>query len=207
MGSLPDADLKPEARGSDPERMAEFGTHTDDDLQHLDVKLKQLKNEFEQYFLGSRQREPHLLRNEVNKMVTHYANVHIRNTALRFKFNNLRARYFSLKRHWDLTLRKIEEGRYERHLFKARIRERGGPAPPERPQATGRTGQDDLFESYRSAREACGQGTAGLTPDMLQQLVARQESVIREKYGCGSVRFRVVVEDGKAKLKARPVRD
>jgi hypothetical protein len=188
--------------------MAEFGTHTEEDLPILDAKLKQLRNEYEQYFLGSRKREPHMLRLEVNRMVTHYANVRIQNTAQRFKYNNLRARYSSLKRHWDLTLRKIEEGRYERHLFKARIHENERLARPDPPpaKAVRAAGGADLFESYRSAREACGQGTEGLTQDKLQSLVARQEFQIREKFGCRSVQFRVVVEDGKAKLKARPVR-
>jgi hypothetical protein len=37
-------------------------------------------------------------------------------------------------------------------------------------------------------------------------MLKTQEAAIREKYGCQSVRFRVVVEAGKTKLKASPVR-
>ena len=130
--------LKGRLRGSDPRPVAEFGTNIDDDLQLLDVKLKQLRLDFEQYFLGSRPREPSLLRGEVQKMVAYYANVPIQNTALRFRFNNLRARFFIFRRHWDETLRKIENGTYERHLFKAELHEReragrhkkGGEASP-----------------------------------------------------------------------------
>lgn len=190
--------------------MAEFGTHVDEDLQQLDIKLKQLKNEYEQYFLGSRKREPNQLRGEVNRMFNYYSNVPIQNTGLRFKFNNLRARFFSFRRHWDATLRKIEEGRYERHLFKADLRERSAaPTRPGRGSPEADPGTDEprgeLFESYRAARQACGQDTKGLTPDKLEQLLARQEASIRKRYGCDGVRFRVVVEDGKAKLKAKPV--
>ena len=45
--------------------MAQFGQDTEADLQLLDVKIKQARNEYEQYFLGTRPREPQVLRGEV----------------------------------------------------------------------------------------------------------------------------------------------
>jgi hypothetical protein len=189
--------------------MAQFGTDVVDDLQQLDVKLKMLKNEYEQYFMGTRQREPFLLRGEVQKMVAYYANVPIRNTGYRFKFNNLRARFFAFRRHWDRILREIEEGRYERHLFKANLRERERvertrSRPPD--AASEKQGGEDVFESYLSARQACGQGTAGITREKLDALMEKQSARLRAKSGCQDVKFRVVVEKGKAKLKVSPVR-
>jgi len=187
--------------------MAQFGTHVDEDLQLIDVRLKQLRNEYEQYFLGSRKREPQQLRGEVNKMVNYYTNVTIQNTGYRFKFNNLRSRYFSLRRHWDLTCRKIEEGRYERHLFKARIHEQGRDAgAPAQGSVPGQEPGSDLFDSYVAARQATGQGAEGLTKDKLEALLQKQQAQICKQYGVAKVNFRVVVEEGKAKLKATPVR-
>jgi hypothetical protein len=183
--------------------MAEFGSEVVEDLQLMDIKLKQLKNEYEQYFLGSRQREPGMLRSEVQKMFAIYSNRPIQNTGNRFKFNNLRARFYAFRRHWDATLRKIEDGSYERHVFKANLRVKeerplaSGASKPEQSPAQG------LFDAYISAREACGQGTSGITPDGITKLLKQQEEKIRAKLGCESVRFRVVVEDGRAKLKAR----
>ena len=189
--------------------MAQFGTDVVADLEQLDVKLKMLKNEYEQYFMGSRKREPFLLRGEVQKMVAYYANVPIRNTGYRFKFNNLRARFFAFRRHWDRILREIEEGRYERHLFQAKLHER------EREERTRSRGSgpaeakaepEDVFENYLAARQACGQGTAGITREKLDALMEKQSARLRAKSGCQDVRFRVVVEGGKAKLKVSPVR-
>jgi len=184
--------------------MAQFGTNIEEDLQLIDIKLKQLKNEYEQYFLGTRKREPHMLRTEVNKMVTLYINLSIKNTGYRFKFNNLRARFFTFRRHWDETCRKIDEGRYERHIFKANLKERGsGGAEKPAPRTPGRAvSKDDIFESYVSAREACGQATQGITREKLAGLLKKQEAAIRSRFDCEGVRFRVVVEDGEAKLKA-----
>jgi hypothetical protein len=194
--------------------MAEFGANVDEDLQVLDAKVKQLRLDYEQYFLGSRPRVPSQLRGEVQKMISYYANVPIQNTALRFRFNNLRARYFSFRRHWDDTVRKIEDGSYERNVFKANLHEReraarrgaakaaaGGAAGP-LPAAPGPEG---LFGDYVAARERCGLG-GGVTAEQFERQLRSQEAAIREKTGCQAVRFRVVVEDGKAKLKATPVR-
>ena len=184
--------------------MAEFGTDTVEDLQLMDIKLKQLKNEYEQYFLGSRQREPSMLRAEVQKMFAIYSNRPIQNTGNRFKFNNLRARFYAFRRHWDATLRKIEDGSYERHVFKANLRVKE-PAPTPKAASKGgeAKGSSDLYEAYVSAREACGQATQGITQEGITKLLRQQEQQIRAKLGCEKVRFRVVVEDGKAKLKAR----
>jgi hypothetical protein len=193
--------------------MAELGADTETDLQMLDVKLKQLRMEYEQYFLGARKREPQLLRGEVNKVVAYYANAPIRNTALRFLFNNLRARYFTHKRLWDDTCRKIEDGSYQRHLFQAELHEKeraqkrkgrgaGAAAAPAAPAG----GEDALFAEYTGARDSTGQGNAGLTRDKFAALLRQQEEAIRAKFGAAKVKFRVVVEEGRAKLKATPVK-
>lgn len=186
-----------------------------DDLVVLDNKIKQLKFEYEQYFMGGRPREPVMLRGDVQKLVARYANVGIPNTALRFKFNNLCARYYALRRHWDSVLKQIEEGTYKPHLFKAKLheRERGvqgeAPAPAAASaRAAGETteGGTDLFEAYCKARRSCGDDPSGLSREKLDQLVARQRAEIQKRYGCQEVRFRVVVEAGKAKLKATPIK-
>jgi hypothetical protein len=186
-----------------------------EDLVVLENKIKQLKFEYEQYFMGGRPREPVMLRGDVQKIVTRYSNTGIQNTALRFKFNNLCARYYALRRQWDTILKQIEEGTYKPHLFKAKLHERergvddapgGVPAPPARGRDETTAGGTDLFEAYCSARRQCGDDPAGLSREKLDQLVAQQRAAIQKKFGCDEVRFRVVVEAGKAKLKATPVK-
>jgi hypothetical protein len=186
--------------------MSQLGTDLEEDLQLLEIKIKQLRFEYEQYFLGNRNRGPQQLRGEVQKLIALWGNLPIQNTRHRFRFNNLRARFFSFKRRWDEVSRKIEEGTYERDVFRANLKERERSARTRRESPQGReAGDDELFEAYRSAREACGQDTASLSRDKLAQLLAKQEAALKDKLGC-DVRFRVVVEDGRAKLKASPVR-
>jgi len=177
----------------------------DEELKILDVRLKQLRLDYEHYFLGTRPREPIAARREVEKKFVVLSNNPIQNTAARFRFNSLNSRYQAFKRKWNATLREIEAGTYRRHVFKAKLHDRqarpsASPATPPGPS------NDALFDAYVEAAASCGQNVAGLSRERLAAVVAKQESQIRERVGCEKVSFRVVVQDGKVKLKASTAR-
>jgi hypothetical protein len=178
----------------------------DEDLKILDFKLNQLKREYEQYFLGTRPREPVQVAGEVRKIIARLSNNAIQNTGLKFKFSSICSRYQAFNRQWQDTLRKIDQGTYERHRFKAKLHGQGavaldaGDAPAESKGA--KLDDPSIYNAYIEARQACGQGVANLSPAKLQAVLRKQEQSLRSRYGDTEVRFRVVVEEGKAKLKA-----
>jgi hypothetical protein len=194
--------------------MAEMGINIDDDLHTMDVKIKTLRRDYEHYFCGNRQREPQQQRQEVERMLRLWSNKHIQNTAARFHFNNLNSRYFAFRQNWDRTLREIERGTYKRHLFKAdlhdREREERGSAegshrndnPADRSKA-----EKETIASYLDTRMACGESVKGLSETKVKAFLEKQRSTLKEKLKCKDVDFRVEVVNGKAKLKATPVRD
>jgi hypothetical protein len=147
-----------------------------------------------------------MLRAEVQKTVIRYCNTRITNTALRFKFNSLNGRYQAFKRQWDNVLRQIEAGTYRRHVFKADLRDRERGLAPDAKPGSPRSGSpkpaQDIFETYRDAMIATGQNASGLTRAKLQKAIDKQEAALKKKLGCERVDFRVVVQDGKVKLKA-----
>jgi hypothetical protein len=173
----------------------------EEDLKVLDAKLNQLKREYDQYFLGTRPREPALLAAEVRKIIAMLSNNAFRNTALKFRFSSTCSRYQAFNRRWQETLRKIERGTYERHRFKADLHEREAvelrPAPEEL-----RADDPGIYTAYVEARKACGQDVKNLSPAKLQAVLREQEKSLRARYGDATIRFRVLVEGGKAKLKA-----
>jgi hypothetical protein len=186
----------------------------EEDLRDLDRKLKQLKLDYEQYFLGSRPREPVMLRGDVQKTITLFTATPIQNTGLRFRFNSICSRFQAFKRQWDDTLRQIEAGTYKRHRFKADLHEKQRLERAQRQLdaeaaggSPGKGGGSSLFDDYRSARETTGQGTAGLTQQKLDKVIEKQTAQLRQRFGDeAKFRFRVVVEDGKAKLKASRIK-
>ncbi len=173
---------------------------TEEDLRVLETKIKQLKLDYERYFLGTRPREPVMARGEVEKLILIYSNMAIQNTALRFKFSSINSRYQDFKSQWSDILRKIDEGTYSRHRFKADLHARERAVmDPRAPQASA---GDSLFAEYRDARLACGQNVKSLSHQKFEKLIDKQRKALRERYGDASFRFRVVVEQGKVKLKA-----
>lgn len=193
----------------------------DEELKLLEIKLNQLKLDYEKYFLGTRPTEPAQLRSEVQKTVIKMSNTRITNSAIRFKFNSLNGRYQAFKRQWDTVLRQIEAGTYKRHVFKANLHDRerghapdangkgalgGAPTPTavdaQTADRTGPGAAGDLFETYRSAMQAAGQDTSSLSRAKLDAVLAKQEAALRKQLGCAKVSFKVVVQDGKVKLKA-----
>ena len=176
----------------------------DEDLKILDSKLNQLKREYEQYFLGSRPREPVLLAGEVRRLIAIQTNNPFPNTALKFKFSSICSRYQALNRQWQETLRKIEQGTYRRHRFKADLHEREAIEARQSTAAPDGARADDpsVYTAYVEARQACGQDVKNLSPAKLRAILGKQEKSLRARYGDAEIRFRVVVEDGKAKLKA-----
>ena len=184
----------------------------EEEMQLLEIKIRQLALDYEKYFLGNRPTEPNMLRSEVQKTVLRFSNTRITNTALRFKFNNVNGRFQAFKRRWDLTLRQIDAGTYERHVFKADLhdRERGigvgaGAEVPARVNAGKRSkaaGFGELFETYRDALMATGQDVSKISPAKLKAAIRKQEAAVKKKLGCDRVDFKVVVQDGKVRLKA-----
>jgi hypothetical protein len=171
---------------------------TAEELELLGRKVTQLKLAYDQYFLGSRPREPVMLRDEVRKLVLTYTNESLKNTAMRFKFSSICSRYQAFKRQWMDTLRKIENGEYSRHQFKSNLHRSGKPEMESAPQAP--QNRDEVYAAFVEARQACGQSVEKLTAEKLKTVLDKQEGALRERFGECTVRFKVVVEDGKAKL-------
>ena len=135
----------------------------EEEIKLHEIKMNQLRMDYEKYFLGTRPTEPAMLRSDVHKLVFVFSNTRLTNTALRFKFNSLNGRYQAFKRRWDDTLRQIDAGTYKRHVFKANLheRERGigvdAPASAKINKSPGASGIGELFETYRDALMATGQ--------------------------------------------------
>jgi hypothetical protein len=62
-----------------------------------------------------------------------------------------------------------------------------------------------LFDEYAAARQATGEGSEGLTFDGFVSKLRQNETVLRAKYQCRAVRFKVVTKDGRVTLKPVPI--
>ena len=63
-----------------------------------------------------------------------------------------------------------------------------------------------VFSDFLRTRGECGEIATGLTFERFAQKLASNKATLVAKYSCRTVRFQVYVKDGKAALKATPVR-
>ncbi|MBI1921138.1 MAG: hypothetical protein HYS23_08670 [Geobacter sp.] len=179
-----------------------------EEIELLDIKLRDLITRYEQYFLGMEKREPLKLHSEVEKLARRYAGASIINTMVKFKYASLVSRFNSYNQYWERIKRLIDEGKYSRERFKMELheRERGeqkttSAAPP---PVSSPSELDQLYQDFIAARRACHLPADNISIDLIRSTIEKNKDLIRSKYQCRDVEFRVVVEDGTPKIKARP---
>src|SRR5688572_24520798 len=88
-------------------------------LDELDTRVDRLRALYEQYFVGIEKLEPHVQKKDVERRLYALRKLQIRNTALRFRFQNLVQRYTTYLTYWQRVCRQIEEGTFKRDLVRA----------------------------------------------------------------------------------------
>lgn len=66
---------------------------------------------------------------------------------------------------------------------------------------------EQVFQEFLRLRSECGESTAGLTLEKFAAKLRNNRAQLMEKYRCRTVRFTAYVKDGKAALKASPVKE
>ncbi len=179
-----------------------------EDIAFLEGSISELIIKYEQYFLGIEKREPLKLCEDIERFIRRYNTSTIINTMTKFKFNTLVGKFNSYKQYWTRIIRLIEEGKYSRDRFKmARHLAEDAPLPPsqyhERPQ---QNDAEIVFQNYLEARKKCNLPTDNISRDTMFTIIEKQREALRNKHNCSEVEFRVVIEDGAPKLKARPAK-
>jgi hypothetical protein len=65
----------------------------------------------------------------------------------------------------------------------------------------------DIFNQFVATRSQCNEPADGLTYEKFVVKLRKNKEQLVQKYSCKSVRFQVYVKEGKAALKATPIKD
>lgn len=65
----------------------------------------------------------------------------------------------------------------------------------------------DVFRNFVAMRQQCGEPADGLTYEKFAQKLQKNREQLISRYNCRTVRFQVYVKEGKAALKATPVKE
>lgn len=195
------------------------------DCEALDGELAELKNAYEQYFLGVERLPPAKAHETLKKKLDRLRMAFVRNTAVNFKIQGLYTKFTTYERLWNRTLQEMENGTYKRDLFKARLRAKPAAkaAPPPAPAATGVPppsrsspppvmAQGDLsetkikaiYDAYVTAKRRCNEDTSGMSLESLASTLKKQVPELMKQHNAKSVDFKVLIKEGKAVLKPVP---
>ena len=140
----------------------------------------------------------------------------INNTQQRYRFTQLKARLSSLEMYWKRNVNMMERGVHPKQQFRANLRANQSQEEAALRQQELRDQQNlernieereyrSVFDELVKARRQTGQST-DISFDSIKENLKRQTRMIKSKYKCDSVQFRVEIQDGKPKMKAVPIR-
>jgi len=193
-------------------------TKPEQDIAQLETLLHQLEKAYDKFFCGLERCEPTAVENSVLAIVRAYVGRPIQNPTLGFKYTSLVARYNSFRTVWSRKLREKEEGRVGGACV-ARQTVQPRPEPRHPAHTAAKPGEylatdplheprhlEQFFETYRRQREASGESTEKLRVESFQKALAEKVEKIKREQGCEAVLIRVVTEQGRTRIVAKPFR-
>jgi hypothetical protein len=211
--------------------MAPKSSEFEQEMDHLEAQIKRLEAEYNMFFAGRLPRLPWETRARVEALVKRYDRMHLRNTAEKFRFGTLQARYAAFSLLWERSLQAREEGRPRRGRrtdaaakpaaapstvpatrgdgAKAKGAGAGGESAPRvvavsaiRDPAADAERLTELYDRLSAARKEAGEKPVPF--EAFKQVVRAQ--VTKLGGGQAQVAFRVAVENGKVTLTAKALK-
>ena len=194
----------------------------DDELDKLEEDIRKLKNKYDQFFTGITKLPPIQDRRNIEVYIYELGKQKMRDNTRRFRFNTLLTRYNQYREMWSRKMREREEGPMDFKRRQAAMTSVAPPPPPPPPEprvtspraepyvkVAPQSNGDAVRKLYDEIeREHLKLGKLPpITIEQLGQMVQKQSDAVRSKYKVNNVAFRVETEDGKVKLKAKPVND
>ena len=65
----------------------------------------------------------------------------------------------------------------------------------------------NVYEDFVKTKKQCNEPTEGLTFDKFRQTLRKNRDALVQRHNCKRVKFTVYVKDGRASLKATPIKD
>jgi hypothetical protein len=174
-------------------------------LDELEAQIERLKVEYQRHLAGdpSMATPPEDLLRKIDERLRRLRSFNIQRSVDHFRLGALEGRFNSYREMFHRRLRNVEEGR---------VAPRRPVAPAERPRFDVESGVMLDARAEREAVEALFQGLCQRSPrgttmdlDTFRSYLEKQVASIREKTGCATVQFRLLTEEGKVKIKARPM--
>lgn len=184
-------------------------------LDEIERSIFRIKVAYEKYFNGIERFEPLKELEDLKRTIRDIMVTPIRNTQQRYRFTQLKARLSSLEMYWRRNVSQMERGVHPKQVFRANLKE-SQTQEAQRLQQERRERQKmerqmeerrfrSVYDQLVDARRQTGQST-NISFDSVRESLKKQSRMIKSKFKCDDVQFRVEIQDGKPKMKAVPVK-
>jgi hypothetical protein len=180
-----------------------MATQLDNELDETERAIAQLKRDFEMFFAGVSKQPPIDARTKLDKIIRKQGQNTTFSYAQRFRFTTLAARFNTYQDLWSKQLKAKEEGKFAAGAT---------PLPPSReaPITTRirrtQSKTENLFNQYAQNRVKNGEAPPNMDIQKFSKLIDSQRDALMKKYRCKDVEFYIAVEEGKTRLKAKPLK-
>ena len=175
--------------------------HAPDAITLAERGIQQLRIEYEKFFNGAESIPPDALRMAVESQIKK-----LRQTKLssvdNFRVTSLEAKFNSYREMFERRLRRLEEGRPIRPRKVPKKAEKKARPDPRRGVRLGKNLDGD---GVQALYQELYRNTGNVDIDSFRSYLAKNLEAIRQRTGCREAEFRLVTEDGKAKLKVKPI--
>ena len=192
----------------------------DEELTQLEKDIRQLQIEYDSYFSGGRSRPPSDAEWRVQNLIKKFSELGRQlKYAQRFRFNTLAARYAKYTDVWRRRAKSMEEGhtpfaysKVARELEQQRLAEAARQHEARIHGEATRVAVSDpvkeaekvqsLYRALRDAKSKLGEKVE-VNFEQFHEFVRQKTEQLKKQMGCQQVEYRVLLESGQVKLKAR----
>lgn len=170
-------------------------------LDELAKRIEQFRIDALRFFAGDLKLPPEALKETISTNIRSLRSQRSQGAAERFRLGSLEAKFNSQVDLYNRRMREREVGARRPPV------EDTAPPDPREGVVIGRSSDGNAVEVlYQGLYLGNGQRAPNMDLEKFRGYISRQADVIRAKTGCSDIHFRVAVEDGKMKIKAKPLK-
>ena len=169
------------------------------EIDQLAALIQKFRVDSQRFFAGDLLLPPEEMRDKIVAELRRLRGSGLKGAAASFRLGSLEAQFQS---HLDLFGRRLRA----REQGAAGVAARAESASTPDPEKGVILGQRDSSAAVEALFKGLYQRNPTMDLERFRAYIQRQAETIRAKTGCREIQFRIAVQDGKTKLKAKPVR-
>lgn len=189
------------------------------DMKEVETRLKVLRAEYNQFLAGTLKFPPNFTEAQIRKIVKKYAGVKGLKGVQRFQYFNFVAKFNTMMEFFSRRLKDKQEGKGVYASASIEKQFRDGQGDPGGKPGSGKarthvvadvrrqsTTIAALFDDWNMAAGYSSQPLAKINLEAFKDIIRSKTDQIRKAKGCDAVRYRIILEDGKVRIKAKPIK-